>query len=55
MGEQRLQKEYFFSLISSETVGENYLKYDLDNQYSLVNTVDGTRSRQRYTNLPLQH
>ena len=36
-------KGIFFFYVSSETVCENSLKYDLDNRYSLANIVDGTR------------
>ena len=34
--------------VSSETVRENSLKYNLDNHYSLANTVDGTRSHHSF-------
>ena len=41
-GEQKIWMEYFF-YIFSETVHENSLKYDINNDCCLANTVNGTR------------
>ena len=46
-------KGIFFFYISSETVCENSLKYDLDNHYSLAHTVDGTYHTTAIFQLPL--
>ena len=44
----KIIKAIFLFYVSSETVRENSLKYNLDKHYSLANTVDGTRSHHSF-------
>ena len=48
MGNEKCKRNILFFYVSSETVRGNSLKYDLDNRYSLANTVYLTRSHHSF-------